>query len=196
MACRTGLACGLTLTRSGASSTPKYKAVMSDTIDALEAWWPPTFTPLRFSRTRLAWWTMLVASQSTRRSTRLSVSRSSSAATAMPGRLFAEAVADAPVAGAPLDRLGADVLGLAALDQHAGDHVGDRAHLDVAHPQARDLGGADGQAAGAVPVGRLFVGQQVLVGDDVGPGEPVRDLEAAAEGANVGDHLMGAGIAL
>ena len=50
---------------------------------ALEAWWPPTFTPERFSRTRLAWWTMLVASQSTRCSTRLSVSRSSSVATAI-----------------------------------------------------------------------------------------------------------------
>ena len=50
---------------------------------ALLAWCPPTFTPLRFSRTRLAWWTMLVASHSTRCSTRLRVCRSSSVATAM-----------------------------------------------------------------------------------------------------------------
>ena len=45
IACRTGDACGLTLTRSGASSTPNHSAVISDTIDALDAWWPPTFTP-------------------------------------------------------------------------------------------------------------------------------------------------------
>ena len=54
MACSTGLACGLTLTRSGASSTPKYSAVIRLTMLALEAWCPPTFTPLRFSRTWLA----------------------------------------------------------------------------------------------------------------------------------------------
>ena len=44
------------------------------TIDADEAWWPPTFTPDGVSRTLLAWWTMLVASQSTRRWTASSVS--------------------------------------------------------------------------------------------------------------------------
>ena len=49
------------------------------TIDALDAWWPPTFTPERFSRTRLAWWTIAVASQSTRRSIASSVSRSGAA---------------------------------------------------------------------------------------------------------------------
>ena len=75
-ACRTGEACGFTLTRSGASSTPSHSAVISDTIDALEAWWPPTFTPLRFGRTRLAWWTIDAASQSTRRWISSSVSRS------------------------------------------------------------------------------------------------------------------------
>jgi hypothetical protein len=37
MACSTGLACGLTLTRSGASSTPKYSAVIRLTMLALEA---------------------------------------------------------------------------------------------------------------------------------------------------------------
>src|SRR3954463_12409533 len=76
MACRTGLACGLTLTRAGASRNANHSAVISDTIEALDAWWPPTFTPERFSRTRLAWWTMLVASHSTRRWTRSSVCRS------------------------------------------------------------------------------------------------------------------------
>jgi hypothetical protein len=38
-------------------------------IEALDAWWPPTFSPDGFGRTRLAWWTIAVASQSTRRST-------------------------------------------------------------------------------------------------------------------------------
>ena len=42
---------------------------MSDTIEALDAWWPPTFTPERFGRTWLAWWTIAVASHSTRRCT-------------------------------------------------------------------------------------------------------------------------------
>ena len=38
------------------------------TIDALDAWWPPTFRPDGFGRTRLAWWTIAVDSQSTRSS--------------------------------------------------------------------------------------------------------------------------------
>ena len=54
MACSTGDACGLTETRSSARSSENHSAVISDTIDALEAWWPPTLTPERFSRTRLA----------------------------------------------------------------------------------------------------------------------------------------------
>ena len=38
-------------------------------IEALDAWWPPTLSPDGLGRTRLAWWTIAVASQSTRRST-------------------------------------------------------------------------------------------------------------------------------
>src|SRR3712207_4321540 len=106
--------------RSGASSTPNHSAVIRDTMLALLAWWPPTFTPLRFGRTRFAWCTMLVASQSTRCSTRLSVSRSISVVTATVRSLFAEHVLDAVVAGPELERLPADVLGFAALDQDAG----------------------------------------------------------------------------
>src|SRR5688500_9219311 len=49
---------------------------MSDTIDALDAWWPPTFTPDGLGRTRLAWWTIAAASHSTRRWIDSSVSRS------------------------------------------------------------------------------------------------------------------------
>ena len=56
----------MTLTRSGASRIANHSAVISDTIDALDAWWPPTFTPDGFGRTRLAWCTIAVASQSTR----------------------------------------------------------------------------------------------------------------------------------
>ena len=66
IACSTGDACGLTDTRSGASRNANHSAVISDTIDALEAWWPPTFTPERFGRTWLAWWTIAAASHSTR----------------------------------------------------------------------------------------------------------------------------------
>src|SRR5215218_8927246 len=76
MACSTGEACGLTDTRSSARSSENQSAVIRLTIEALEAWWPPTFTPERLGRTRLAWWTIAVASHSTRRSTDLSVSRS------------------------------------------------------------------------------------------------------------------------
>src|SRR3954454_13679141 len=77
MAWSTGDAWGLTDTRSGASRNANHSAVMSDTIDALEAWWPPTLTPERLGRTRLAWCTIAVASHSTRRWTRSSSSRSS-----------------------------------------------------------------------------------------------------------------------
>src|SRR5919204_4633261 len=85
MACRTGDACGLTLTRSGASRNANHRAVMSDTIEALEAWWPPTFTPDRVFRTRLAWCTIEVASHSTRRWTWSSVARSTPGSAAMRG---------------------------------------------------------------------------------------------------------------
>src|SRR3954468_12968451 len=78
MAWRTGEACGFTLTRSGASSTPNHSAVISDTMEALDAWWPPTLTPERFGRTRFAWWTIAAASHSTRRCTSSSTSRSRS----------------------------------------------------------------------------------------------------------------------
>src|SRR4051794_37162516 len=149
MACSTGLACGLTLTRSGASSTANHSAVISDTIDALLAWWPPTFTPERFSRTRLAWWTVLVASHRTRLWTRSSVSMSISVATATERRLILEHVVHAPVAGAQLEHLALDV---AAFDQHAGEQVRDRLHLRRAHAEPRDLGRADAQAGRTVPV--------------------------------------------
>src|SRR4051794_12113185 len=154
---------------------------MSDTIEALDAWWPPTFTPLRFSRTRFAWWTMLVASHSTRRWTRSSVSRSTSVRTASATgtSLIAEAVVHALEAGAQLARL----LEHPLAGERAGDQVGDPLHLRRAQPQPRDLRGADAQAARVVPVLRRVAGQEVLVGDDVALGEAVRDVEAAAERA-------------
>src|SRR5687767_11543483 len=76
MACSTGDACGFTDTRSSARSSLNQNAVIRLTIDALEAWCPPTFTPERFSRTRLAWCTIAADSHSTRRSIARSVSRS------------------------------------------------------------------------------------------------------------------------
>src|SRR6476619_4965985 len=67
MACRTGAAWGLTETRSGARRCANHSAVMTLTIDADDAWWPPTFTPDGVLRTLLAWWTIEVASHRTRR---------------------------------------------------------------------------------------------------------------------------------
>ena len=52
----------MTETRSSARSSENQSAVIRLTIEALEAWWPPTFTPDRFSRTRLAWWTIAAES--------------------------------------------------------------------------------------------------------------------------------------
>src|SRR5436190_1471308 len=57
---------------------------MIETIDAVEAWWPPTLTPERFGRTRLAWWTIAVASHSTRRSISPRRSRSADGVAAAP----------------------------------------------------------------------------------------------------------------
>ena len=54
MAWSTGAACGLTDTRSGDRRYSNHSAVMIDTIDADDAWWPPTFTPDDVRRTRLA----------------------------------------------------------------------------------------------------------------------------------------------
>jgi len=45
----------------------KKSSVMIETVEALDAWWPPTLTPEGLGRTRFATWTMFVASQSTRR---------------------------------------------------------------------------------------------------------------------------------
>src|SRR5215470_11965706 len=66
MAWKTGDACGLTLTLSGASRYAKYRAVITVTRLALEAWWPPTLRPSPVSRSWLAASTMRVASHSTR----------------------------------------------------------------------------------------------------------------------------------
>ena len=52
----------------GARRCSNHSAVMMLTIEADDAWCPPTFTPDAVVRTLLAWWTMLVASHSTRRS--------------------------------------------------------------------------------------------------------------------------------
>jgi hypothetical protein len=68
MAWNTGLACGLTATRSSGRSTWKYSAVISVTSEADDAWCPPTFRPSPRSDSWLAWWIMYDDSHSTLRS--------------------------------------------------------------------------------------------------------------------------------
>ena len=72
MACRTGEACGLTETRSRGVSSANQSATMMSTIEALEAWWPPTLTPEWLARPALAASTIAAESHSTR----LAISRS------------------------------------------------------------------------------------------------------------------------
>ena len=87
IAWRTGAAWGFTETRSGARMCSNQSEVMMLTIDADEAWWPPTFTPDSVFRTLFAWWTIEVASHRTRDSTDSSTSRSTSpGARTPPGR--------------------------------------------------------------------------------------------------------------
>ena len=59
----------MTETRSSARSCRNHSEVMIDTIEAQDAWWPPTFSPSGLGRTRLAWSTIAVDSHSTRSST-------------------------------------------------------------------------------------------------------------------------------
>ena len=66
MACSTGEAWGLTLTRSAPSRWANHSAVMADTREAELAWWPPTLTPSPAPRSWLAESTMRVLNQSTR----------------------------------------------------------------------------------------------------------------------------------
>ena len=54
---------------------------MIETIEAEDAWWPPTLTPEGLGRTRFARWTMAVDNQSTRSWTSRSTSSWSSAGT-------------------------------------------------------------------------------------------------------------------
>ena len=78
MAWYTGEACGLTATLSAPPRWPNHSAVMIPTIDADEAWWPPTLISPG-GRSRLAWSTMRTASHSTRRWISSSVARSGAA---------------------------------------------------------------------------------------------------------------------
>src|SRR5215212_5478879 len=64
---KAGEACGLTAILSPAWSSWKYRAVRIEITEDEDAWWPPILEPSRLGRTWLAWWIMLVASQSTRR---------------------------------------------------------------------------------------------------------------------------------
>src|SRR4051812_32235768 len=93
---------------------------MSDTLEGLDARGPPPLTPERVSRTRLAWWTMLVASHSTRRCTRSSVCRSTSTAIATELRLTRVSAGDAMPARATLDSPG-----MRGVDMHVHLPTGD-----------------------------------------------------------------------
>src|SRR5690349_6241353 len=66
MACKTGEACGLTDTRSSGDSSANHSAAMMSTMEAEDAWWPPTFTPPGFGLPWFAASTMAVESQRTR----------------------------------------------------------------------------------------------------------------------------------
>src|SRR5690625_5294612 len=87
MACSTGEACGLTDTRSSACSSENHSAVMMPTMDALEAWCPPTLTPSGLSRPRLAASTIAVDIHNTRWAISSSTEESSDV-TADSGREF------------------------------------------------------------------------------------------------------------
>src|SRR5687768_16857688 len=82
MACNTGDACGFTETRSPDCSCSNHSEVMMETIDAHDAWCPPTFMPPGLGRTRLAWWTIEVDNQSTAREMSSSATPSGSAGAA------------------------------------------------------------------------------------------------------------------
>src|SRR4051794_29506393 len=79
MACNAGDACGLTETRSPGCSWSNHSAVMMLTMEAVEAWWPPTLRPETLGRTRLAWSIIAIASHRIRDSTECSTVRSVSA---------------------------------------------------------------------------------------------------------------------
>src|SRR4051794_35036848 len=115
-------------------------------IEALEAWWPPTLTPLGFGRTRFAWCTIAIASQSTRRSTR---SRTSRSTVASEGLSFS-AIDMRP-------SLLARVSGIRSLRHHGVGHVPLPATAPLAEPPRRRRRGRHVRAgrrdgAGGVPV--------------------------------------------
>ncbi len=62
----------MTDTRSCARRCPNHSEVMIETIDAEDAWCPPTFIPPGLGRTRFAWSMIAVDSHSTWRSISLS----------------------------------------------------------------------------------------------------------------------------
>src|SRR3569833_3008478 len=110
------------------------------TMEAEEAWWPPTFTPEGVRRTRVAWWTMLVASHSTLRWTASRTSRSMPVC-ALTGRIAQtvpdhhRAVASVPAPAASVARLGTEsafaVLARAQQLERAGRDVVD---LEIGQP--------------------------------------------------------------
>src|SRR4051812_14101656 len=114
------------------------------TIDADEAWWPPTFTPLGVFRTRLAWWTMLVASHSTRRCTASRTSSSVSRA----GTVVLMRARDSPSAASPARCEEVGEQPRAAGGEHAAGHL--RAVVEARLGQhVEDAAGGAGLGVGA-----------------------------------------------
>src|SRR6185437_12726628 len=87
-----------------------------------------------------------------------------------------KAVVDGLIRFAEGDDLIRYLFGRRALDKHAGNEVGDGAHLSLPHAKPGDFGRADAQAAWVIPLLCAVAGYQILVGYDIRAGKPLGDL--------------------
>ena len=75
-------------------------------------------------------------------------------------------------------------------NEKMSDEVGDGFHFCLSHSQSGDFGGSDTQSAWMIPVFRFVSGDQILVGDDVGLCQALRDFQPASKLAHIGYDLM------
>ena len=80
-------------------------------------------------------------------------------------------------------------------NEQACHEVSNGFHLCLVHSQTRDFGGPDTQSAWMIPIFRLVSRDQILVRDDVGKRQSLRDFQPASKLAHIGDDLMRGGIA-